>query len=88
MDAHRRGLGASQVAEHQGQVLDRIEGGGVGDRLGGPDLGLDLEFLDPLDQPLARAAIGDQVGDRDAYRLLAGPVGPPPTRARRARNLS
>ena len=63
VNADRRRVGACDLSEDQRKMLHAVERRGVGDSLGRADLGVDLELLDALDQPLAGAAISNQIGD-------------------------
>ena len=60
----------ADLAVDEGVVVHLVEWGDVdiaGER---PDLGIHLELGDPGHKLLARLAIGDQVGDRDALELV------------------
>src|SRR5262249_22607867 len=71
MQARKHVLAVTDSAVHECHMLDGVERGHIGVAGERADLALHREFADPLDELVARLAIGDEVGDRDLLELVA-----------------
>ncbi len=78
-----RHVGAvADIAVDEGVVMHLVERRHIGIAGEFADLARDLELGDPRDELLARLAVGDQIGDRDALqRVLLGEGRRPAARA-------
>src|SRR5258706_239700 len=68
VQAGRHVLPVADLAVDEGVMVHLVERRDIGVAHELADLGLDFELGDPGDELLARLAVGDQIGDRDALQ--------------------